>query len=283
VSGTLESLRRQIKNATELGEVVHTMKVIAASNVKHFENAAIASLNYFATIELGLTACLRDAPADVKTRASGPTCAIVFGTDQGLVGRFNETIADEVRRWASGQTIELIAVGRRLESALTRQGLSTLRTYGTANSLGAISPVVARILADLTEASSVWIFHNRPREGGGFTASSQRMLPLDAEWQSSLAKRKWPTNNLPEVFENDRTLRSLVSEYLYVSLFRACAESLASENAGRLEAMQRAESNIQDLLSEQERQFSQLRQSSIDEELFDVIAGFEAQSSRDGA
>jgi alternate F1F0 ATPase F1 subunit gamma len=65
---------------------------------------------------------------------------------------------------------------------------------------------------------------------------------------------------------------------LFVSLFRACAESLASENASRLAAMQRADKNIDELLEDLKRTFHRLRQSGIDEELFDVISGFESLS-----
>ena len=72
------------------------------------------------------------------------------------------------------------------------------------------------------------------------------------------------------------TLRALIREYLFISLFRACAESLASENASRLAAMQRADKNIDDLLENLHGTFHRLRQSGIDEELFDVISGFEA-------
>ena len=75
---------------------------------------------------------------------------------------------------------------------------------------------------------------------------------------------------------NAATLQALIREYLFVSLFRACAESLASENASRLAAMQRADKNIDELLEELNSTFQRLRQSSIDEELFDVISGFEA-------
>ena len=74
------------------------------------------------------------------------------------------------------------------------------------------------------------------------------------------------------------TLRALIREYLFVSLFRACAESLASENASRLAAMQRADKNIDELLENLNGTFHRLRQSGIDEELFDVISGFEALS-----
>ena len=87
----------------------------------------------------------------------------------------------------------------------------------------------------------------------------------------------WPGNNLPEAIgDAEGTLLAFVREYLFVSLFRVCAESLASENASRLAAMQRAEKNIEELLDDMHTSFQRLRQSGIDEELFDVVSGFEA-------
>jgi F-type H+-transporting ATPase subunit gamma len=103
------------------------------------------------------------------------------------------------------------------------------------------------------------------------------LLPLDAQWEQSLAKAPWPTTPLPEITGGGgATLRALIREYLFISLFRACSESLASENASRLAAMERADKNINDLLEALQGTFHRMRQSGIDEELFDVIAGFEA-------
>jgi F-type H+-transporting ATPase subunit gamma len=60
--------------------------------------------------------------------------------------------------------------------------------------------------------------------------------------------------------------------------FKACAESLASENASRLAAMQRAEKNIDELVLTLDQTFRRLRQTDIDEELFEVLAGYESLS-----
>ena len=67
-----------------------------------------------------------------------------------------------------------------------------------------------------------------------------------------------------------------INGYFFVSFFRVCAESLASENASRLAAMQRADKNIDELLEDLNGAFHRLRQNGIDEELFDVVSGFEA-------
>jgi F-type H+-transporting ATPase subunit gamma len=153
------------------------------------------------------------------------------------------------------------------------------------NSISAITPLVGQILIEMEarreneEITQVYVFHNQPKTGAIYTPVSQRLLPLDVVWRRDLAAIKWPTGNLPEVMgENENILRALVREYLFVSLFSACAESLASENASRLAAMQRAEKNIDELQEDLNRTFHRLRQSGIDEELFDIISGFEALS-----
>ncbi len=123
----------------------------------------------------------------------------------------------------------------------------------------------------------VYIFHNQQKQGTGYEPVSQRLLPLDEKWRQSLSELKWPTKLVPQIIGGIKpTLLALISGYLFVSLFKACADSLASENASRLAAMQRAEKNIEELLDELSHKFNSLRQSSIDEELFDVVSGFEA-------
>jgi F-type H+-transporting ATPase subunit gamma len=154
-------------------------------------------------------------------------------------------------------------------------------------SVQAITPLVGQIQIE-SEAHRakggyvhLYVFHNRPQSGALYEPVSQRLLPLDAEWQQGLAKVSWTTGNLPEVMDGGTgTLRALIREYLFISLFRACAESLASENASRLAAMERADKNINELLENLNGTFHRLRQSGIDEELFDVVSGFEALTAR---
>ena len=213
--------------------------------------------------------------------------AIVFGSDQGLVGQFNDVVADfAVKALAalSGEP-QVWAVGERVHARLSDAGLPLVGLYAVPNSVEAITPLVGQILIESEKRHSqgavteLHLFYNRPSSGAIYAPVSQRLLPLDETWRRTLAELPWPTGNLPEVMGNGTaTLRALIREYLFVSLFRACAESLASENASRLAAMQRAEKNIDDLLEDLNGTFHRLRQSGIDEELFDVISGFEALS-----
>ena len=107
--------------------------------------------------------------------------------------------------------------------------------------------------------------------------TTKGLLPLDEKWRQELTTIQWPSKKIPQVIgKNKNILKALLSEYLFVTLFKACSESLASENYSRLAAMQRAEKNIEELLGNVNHAYHRLRQSSIDEELFDVVSGFEA-------
>jgi len=71
---------------------------------------------------------------------------------------------------------------------------------------------------------------------GLYILISQRLLPLDQKWQRQLVELPWPMKNQPEVIGGGMTtLRVLIREYFFVSLFRAYDESLASENASHLQ------------------------------------------------
>ena len=285
MSDTAESLRRNISSAGELQSVVRTMKALAASSIGQYEKSVHALADYYRTLELGLAACFRaHEPAQRVTERGRPAVsAIVFGSDQGLVGQFNDIVADyAVKTLATlpGKS-QVWAVGERVHGRLADAGLSLLGLFTVPNSVQAITPLVSQIQIESEshrrQNAPLWVFHNRPLSGALYEPICQRLLPLDAQWQQELAKTHWPTANLPEVVGSAiATVHTLVREYLFISLFRACAESLASENASRLAAMERADKNITELLEQLHATFHQLRQSSIDEELFDVISGFEA-------
>lgn len=290
MTDTVANLRRKIATATDLQSVVRTMKAIAASSIGQYESAVRALDDYNKTVELSLLAYFRQArvPADdqpVQKNDSGAVVAVVFGSDQGLVGRFNEAMLEFAVKTINTFPARphIWSVGERIQSRLSDARFAPARNFILPVSIDTVTRLVGQILTGVEAlrekggVKEVYVFHNRPLPGVVFKPRFQRLLPLDQTWQHNLAREKWPTGNLPEVMNpGPQTLLAFVREYIFVSLFRACAESLASENASRLSAMQRAERNIDELQEDLQRSFHRLRQSGIDEELFDVIAGFEA-------
>ena len=291
MSDTSASMRRKIAGAGDLQSVVRTMKTVAASGIGQYEKSVSALAGYYRAVELGLGVCFREGgpapPIAARKEQTGARAigAVVFGSDQGLVGQFNDVVADYAVQTLAAMPgkPEVWAVGERVHERLADAGLPLMGVFTVPNSVRAITPLVGRILLENEarqgrgELAELHLFHNRPLSGPVYEPVSQRLFPLDETWRRKLAALPWPAGNLPEVIGGGTaTLRALIRGYLFVSLFRACAESLASENASRLAAMQRADKDIDELLEDLNRTFHRLRQNGIDEELSDVTSGFEA-------
>ncbi len=290
MSDTLESLQRRKQSAGELASVVRTMKAMAASNINQYEMAVQSLQDYYRTISLGLNACLANqrfshSSFEEFNTNKRVTVAVVFGSDQGLVGTFNDILSAFVRQTLQDipDKIEVWAVGERVYSRLKDAGLVTTQLFSVPNSVTAVTPLVNDVLMKIEEfrernkLNHLFIFHNREVAGEGYQQKKLQLFPLDQNWIEEITKIKWSSKNLPQVIGGaDATLAVLIKEYLFVSIYKACAESLAAENSSRLEAMERAEKNIDEMLDDLKQSYNRLRQSTIDEELFDVMAGFEA-------
>jgi F-type H+-transporting ATPase subunit gamma len=303
VSGTTEGLSRKISTAQDLAAVVRSMKALAATSIAQYERAVVALQDYYRTVELGLSACLRaDSPSGEPagaTHAEAPLLvgkpvgapetkigAIVFGSDQGLVGRFNEVLMDFAMTNVNslpGRPTRVWAVGERMQALIPAPLIAVPQAWPVPASVEAITPLVGRILIDIGAArergdiAELHVFHNRPKSAAAYEPVGRRLLPLDAAWRNGMAAVRWPTSSPPQLIDPaGRALEAFIRGYLFVVLFQACAESLAAENASRLAAMQRAEKNIREILEDLNGKYRRLRQESIDEELFEVIAGYES-------
>jgi F-type H+-transporting ATPase subunit gamma len=292
---TLEQLRRQLDTFADLGAVVHTMKALAAVNMHEYERAVRSLADYYLTVERGLQVALREiATLPTKQGArTGRVAAVVFGSDHGLCGRFNEDIAEYARARlaeAAGpddQAPLVLTVGARARALLDDSGFVfdvDMRTPGSATG---ITTIVRRILVRLDEwqrqgrAERVYLLHNRPLSGGRYHPTGVQLLPVDLHRFRRLEQERWPSRTLPmHTGDTAQLLAALLRQYFFVSLFRASAESLAAENASRWAAMQLADKNLDERRRELLMQFLRRRQDVITAELLDVVSGYEASRSR---
>lgn len=295
---TLEEIKRRIKTGEDLQSVVRTMKTLAAVNIRHYEKAVEALTDYTQTVEMGLYAVLRAGSSDVPVRSrhtGGRLAAIVFGSDQGLCGRFNDQIATYTLE--NLNTLEprpdhrlVVCVGERVRAILEAAGQPVEELFAVPGSLAIITLMIQDILLRMEDwqatrqINRVVLFYNRIRSGVSYAPHTLPLLPIDQAWLQQLAQRGWPTRVIP-AFTMDRSLlfSTLIRQYLFVSLYRACAESMASENASRFASMQAAEGNIGERLEEFHAQLRHERQNSITEELLDIVSGFEALTGDRGS
>lgn len=292
---TLEILIRRTETLKGIRGIVHTMKTLSAINALPYEHAARSIEAYRGTVLDGFQAFLhRNGPLALASRETAAHVIIAFGSDHGLCGNYNETLADKVSEQlqthaSSGTAVRVLCVGAQMADALTGLGVevkNTLLTPATADGLGRLAADLVTRLDGIrrdspsSEAAVTLVFTERAAHGQQ-TPVAQCLLPLDAELVEDLARRPWTSRSLP-VFNlpPDDLLAALIRSYLFASMFRAAAEALVTENAARLARMQQAEQSVDERLESLKSETRLARQSEITTELLDVIIGFEALKDR---
>jgi F-type H+-transporting ATPase subunit gamma len=292
---TIDSLRRKLAVTAELQEVVKTMKTIAAVSIHQYEKA-VESLGYYRrTVELGLQIVMRGNQKEhshLRPAPRGRLGAVIFGSELGMCGQFNDVLVsyalDRCQELKGGKgNRALMAVGARVASRLEEAGEKVEAYFDVPGSISGITPRVQEMLLQIEAWQSpggverIVLFHHKPVSGAIYEPQTVPLLPVDLEWLEALGRALWPSKVLPTyTMDRPRLLYTLVGQHLFVALYQALAESLASENAARLTAMQAAEINIDERLNELHLQYNQLRQSTITEELLDIVAGFEALTGK---
>ncbi|MFO7604962.1 MAG: F0F1 ATP synthase subunit gamma [Desulfurivibrionaceae bacterium] len=299
---TIEGLKKTIASTTDLYTVVKTMKAMAAVNIRQFERAVESLREYFRTVELGLGVALSSEEAGRLDRkayaeAAGPIGVIVFGSDMGMCGQLNDLVVSHAlktleKHKANGADAEtyFLAIGERVVGRLEEAGAAVGEYLTVPTSASHIGAKVQEILLIIDEwrqrekVGRILLCYCEPLGGARFAPRDLQLLPVEHPRLVEYRRNEWPTNNLPRFTVPWSTLfASLIRQYLFVSLFKALAASLASENASRLASMQGAEKSIKERLEDLQAEYNRNRQMSITEELLDIVAGFEALAQKQGS
>ncbi len=193
MSDTPASLRRKIGGAGKLETVVRTMKAVAASSIGQYEAAVHALADYERSVNLALSVCLRYGGLGGsrlnQQGASKAVGVIVFGSDQGLVGQFNEAMAEFVETTLAKIPGEkrIWAVGERIYARLADSGLPLVGQFNVPSSVAAITSFIGQVQMESDALgydgrTEVYVFQTRRASGNFYEPVCQRSLPLDEHW-----------------------------------------------------------------------------------------------------
>ena len=283
-----EELERRIKATTDLQGIVKTMKMLSSVSVGQYEKALNSLVQYGKTLHEAFHGLFTQSffnyiPPEIKTTAP-KILAIVIGSDNGLVGRFNKEILDFVessclKLGADKNQIRLIAIGKRIALLAPGMDLRISHAYPISNSIKEISSLAGMILTKIDQETSerhfdlVEIFYNK-QQNFSFVPQMRQLMPLSRLDFQHLKKTRWEGRMLPMITTGKETLFSaLLHEYFIIQLTNALITSLATEHFTRMNHMQQAEKNIEEKLNALNLQYQQARQNQITEELIDIVSG----------
>lgn len=284
---TLETLTRQSDTLTSIRGIVHTMKTLSAINATPYEHAARAIEAYHQTILEGLAAFVyRTGEISLPLVDDAQRLLVVFGSDHGLCGNYNEALAKVVLSHCKSKgpgEQRLFCIGQRMNDALVDQGMApefVLLPPASAEGIGRLAGDIVTHLDAIRRGQAlnriaVTLAYTRRGEQGIREPVTQQLLPLEAKLLQP--EKCWQSRTLPNYsMAPDALLAALIRSHIFVNTFRASAEAMVTENAARLELMQQAEQSVDDRVERVKGEVRSVRQAEITSELMDVIIGFEA-------
>lgn len=275
----LQTLKKSLASARNLFTIVNTMKLHATTNINQFQQAADASMQYRQVLNKALSVVMkkREMPEEVLRRNDGKTIHVVFSSDHGLCGSFNERIIDYAKERIMNGSI-LLVVG---EQGLKRlEGYKVEGFFSVPQTVDGITASVQNLLSELDElrekeeVKEIYLHYNRSSGKQGFREHSEKLFPLELK---KIRKEdvKWKSGAQPTYYmSGERLLSDLLKQYYFITLFRTFCYSLVTENESRIASMTSAKKNIEERMEELEMKYKRLRQDSITEEIRDITSGF---------
>ena len=255
--------------------------MLSSVSVGQFERA-LKSLNQYTeniqTAFRGLFAqeSFQYAPPVMRVK-NKKILAVLIGSDNGLVGRFNRDVLDNMKKTleplADKNQIKIISIGKRLSAIIPTNDSNTTKEVSAL--AGALLTKINQLVTQ-EQFDSVWLFYTT-RQDSKTSVIGEQLIPFQQNLLDTIKSKKWDGRTLPLITaEHDELFSALIREHFVVSLSHALTASLATEHYTRMIHMQQAEKNIDEKLAELELIYQQERQNQITNELIDIVSGAEA-------
>jgi F-type H+-transporting ATPase subunit gamma len=274
-------IRRRIGSVGNIKQITRAMQFVAASKLRHAQDATLASRPYSDKLD----EVLADVAAVVEhdkhpllaDEREGTRLIVLFTSDRGMAGGLNtNTIrfaAQEIAR--SPDDLQVVTVGRKGTAAMRRAHVplaASFDGFGDRPSFTDILPL-ARLISDDFLAGTYSKVHllypafistlvQRPE--------MKRLLPVkpNPDTVEGIPGRQF-------IFEPNpgRVLEQLMPRYVATRLFQAVLELTASEQSSRMVAMRNATDNAQELIDDLTLTYNKVRQSNITREMIEIATG----------
>jgi F-type H+-transporting ATPase subunit gamma len=182
------------------------------------------------------------------------------------------------------ENVRLYTVGRKGAEGLERKGYRIVADYSDVieePTFADAKEIGERLLADFAnrEIGEIYVAYTEFKNTVSQVPKLMKLLPVDAEGMQADAEELSELDKLtPMNFEpeEEEAIALLIPKYMTSILYGAFVEAVASENGARMQAMDSATNNAEEIISDLELKYNRARQGAITQELTEIIAGAEA-------
>ena len=291
---SLIDLRRRIRSVKNTEQITKAMKMVSAAKLRRAQDRVVAARPY-ANLMREMLADLAAAAASDDRASESPWLAqrgmqridlIFFTSDTGLAGAFNSSLIKASREFFqqhSGADITLTLVGRKGRDFYRRRRANVLADFVNVPARpeypyaqGIASEVIRRYREGETDA--VFVLNNEFKSVMSQKLSVMQLLPVvfsEQKAQDHKAQDQKPEESKDYIYEQSPVdmLDRLMPRWVEVAVFRALLETVASYQAARMTAMDKASSNARDVIDSLTLNMNRIRQAAITKEIIEVVSG----------
>jgi F-type H+-transporting ATPase subunit gamma len=292
---SLRDIRKRVRSFKSTQQITKAMKMVSAAKLRRAQEALFATRPYSIALEQVLRdVALRhgEVTHPLLTPRAQPKRVevLVFTSDRGLAGAFNSNVQRRVSRFlyekkSSYESVQLTTVGRKGFEFFRRREVSVRKDYP--GLLGRLNYQAAAELArEVSEeflsgrVDEVYISYNTFISAISQRVEFTRILPLDELVLDGGERPAVSEKRVLGDFEYEPSAEQVMEQLLphvwALRIWRGLLESVASEHAARMAAMDSATNNADDAIDRLSLLYNRTRQAAITKELMEIVSGAEA-------
>jgi len=283
---SMRDIKRRRTSVQSTQQITKAMKLVSTVKLQRAKTRAMQSKTYFNSMYQTVTNLLAKAKgtASIYTdvQSSPRKAVIVLTSNRGLAGGYNSNVVKMVMQSGiSQEDADIYAIGRKGREALERRGYTIREDFSEladefeyADAIKVSNQVMKSYEAG--EVGEVYLAYTNFKNTVSHVPTLLKLLPiLPEDTQEESVDDGLMMNFEPQ---DEEALKMIIPKYVSSLLHGALVEALASENGARMQAMDNATNNAEEMIEGLTLKYNRARQGSITQELTEIIAGAEAIS-----
>lgn len=282
---SMRDIKRRKSSIQSTQQITKAMKLVSTVKLQKAKNRAEETNPYFNHMYQTVVSMLQRSGTIMhpylKAGASQKKAIVVITSNRGLAGGYNSNVVKLVTE--SGfpkEDVKIYAIGSKGKETLERRGYEIAADYSGVMESPAYedaAAVCSQVLQDFGagEIGEIYLAYTHFKNTVSHEPTLMKLLPIEIDKEEITEDSKILMNYEPN---DEEALDMIIPKYITSLFYGALVEAAASENGARMQAMDAATSNAEDMISDLSLKYNRARQGSITQELTEIIAGASAIS-----
>ena len=281
---SMRDIKRRRDSIQSTGQITKAMKLVSTVKLQKAKGKAESTKPYsdlmYETVSNILAKSGNINHKFLKAGDSNKKAVIVITANRGLAGGYNNNIAKLITNSdIPKEDAYIYAIGRKGREVLERKGYEIKADYSDVINEPMYTDakeICNEVLELFTngEIGEIYLSYTSFKNTVVHEPKLIKLLPVEPEQQKEGGTESTALMNYEP--DEDEALNMIIPKYICSLIHGALVESVASENGARMQAMDSATSNAEEMISDLSLKFNRARQASITQELTEIISGANA-------